>query len=165
MSNHCLLFLKASRITARAHGTPTDKGCAVLGTGFGDFIVERPNGTQIEVGRAHCKYCARAEAISKMVRAGMNTQLGWNVETEYQSAEKQVRTGWHTLSVDGDYVGRVKSENALEIMSALAAHALLKRLADMLSGQEWNSGHLEVVATALNDAGYAILPPGEEGGA
>ena len=68
MSHHsmCHAWLRAVRATAKQAGRPTDKGAAVLGDAGLGFIVELPDGEQIEVGRQHCKYCARAEAISQL---------------------------------------------------------------------------------------------------
>jgi hypothetical protein len=38
----------------------------VLDDGFGGYIVEDFNGKHVWTGSAHCRYCARAEAITHM---------------------------------------------------------------------------------------------------
>ena len=66
MSNLCRSWLTASRATA-PHGVVLKMaGAAVLGDRWG-YTVELRDGTQIYVGRACCKYCARAEALSKLI--------------------------------------------------------------------------------------------------
>jgi hypothetical protein len=64
MSSVCLTWLKIVRRAARDLGHRTDAGAAVLGDKFLGYTVEFPDGSQVEVGRVCCKYCARAEAIS-----------------------------------------------------------------------------------------------------
>lgn len=66
----CARFLSAARAVARKAKEPTDRGWAILDNGFG-FTAESPDGHQIELGRSHCKYCARAELIGKL--------SGWSV--------------------------------------------------------------------------------------
>lgn len=65
MSDICRSWLKAVRATASARTLETFRGCAVLGDRFSGYTVELRDGTQIYMGREHCRYCARAEAISK----------------------------------------------------------------------------------------------------
>lgn len=65
MTNTCGAFLTASRRVAEKRKGWTDRGCAVLGDD-GYFFVETLAGKIVWEGTAHCKYCARAEAITKM---------------------------------------------------------------------------------------------------
>jgi len=60
----CEHFLSASRQVARKRKGWTDRACAVLGDGFGGYIVEAYDGTIVWEGAAHCATCARAEAIA-----------------------------------------------------------------------------------------------------
>lgn len=68
--NMCSHFLVASRAVAKKNGTPTDRGFAVLGGSTkaldGYFFVESYEGKIVWEGKAHCRYCARAEAINHM---------------------------------------------------------------------------------------------------
>lgn len=64
--NLCRSFLKAARGTSPRAVRLKYAGAAVLGDGSIGYIVELRDGTQIETGRAHCAYCARAEAIEKL---------------------------------------------------------------------------------------------------
>lgn len=61
----CLLMLVASRRVAESDGGWTDKGCAVLKSGD-YFFVEGPQGVMAWEGSAHCRYCARTEAITQL---------------------------------------------------------------------------------------------------
>ncbi len=58
----CAQFLSAARKVAKAEGGWTDRGCAVL-EGGGWYFVEDSHGVMAWEGDAHCRYCARAEAI------------------------------------------------------------------------------------------------------
>lgn len=60
----CAHFLTASRAVARKRKGWTDRGCAVLDQGFGSYAVETYSGEIVWEGQAHCKNCARAEAIT-----------------------------------------------------------------------------------------------------
>jgi len=62
----CQAFLSARRAVARKNNEPTDRGCAVLDQGLGCYAVESYEGKIVWEGKAHCKYCARAEAIGGM---------------------------------------------------------------------------------------------------
>ena len=62
----CALFLTASRKVAQKRNGWTDRACAVLDGGMGDYTVEDYAGKIVWQGSAHCRYCARAEAISHM---------------------------------------------------------------------------------------------------
>lgn len=68
--NTCASFLSASRAVAKKNGDWTDRGCAVLGGGEGTlrgyFFVETYEGKIVWEGNAHCRYCARAEAIGHL---------------------------------------------------------------------------------------------------
>lgn len=65
----CAQFLSAARKVARDRGGWTDKACAVLGNGGSlGYFVETYEGKIVWEGDAHCKYCARAEAISHMAK-------------------------------------------------------------------------------------------------
>ncbi len=66
MSGACQRFLTAARNVARREKAWTDRACAVLDDGFGGYIVEDFNGKHVWTGSAHCRYCARAEAITHM---------------------------------------------------------------------------------------------------
>lgn len=70
----CAAFLTAARRVAIANKTPTDRACGVLEDGFGGFVVESYEGKIVWQGDAHCKYCARAEAISKMADESASPQ-------------------------------------------------------------------------------------------
>lgn len=59
----CAAFLTASRTVARRNGGQTDRGFATFDHG-GDWIEVRDASDKIVwYGQAHCKFCARAEAI------------------------------------------------------------------------------------------------------
>ena len=62
----CAQFLGASRKVAKQNNSWTDRACGVLRQGGDWFVVESYEGKIIWEGKAHCAYCARAEAISKM---------------------------------------------------------------------------------------------------
>lgn len=62
----CSHFLVASRAVAKKNGTPTDRGCAVFDHGGGWYEVRDYSDNIVWADKAHCRYCARAEAISKM---------------------------------------------------------------------------------------------------
>lgn len=66
----CAQFLSAARKVAKQSNGWTDRGCAVLGGSTkaldGYYFVESYEGKIVWEGSAHCRYCARAEAISKM---------------------------------------------------------------------------------------------------
>jgi hypothetical protein len=62
----CQMFLTAMRRTADASAVKAEKSAAVLGDAFIGYTVELHDGRQIEVGREHCKYCARVEAIQQL---------------------------------------------------------------------------------------------------
>jgi hypothetical protein len=59
------MFYTAMRQTAQLRTVEAFKGSAVLGDST-HYTVELRGGEQIEVGRAHCKWCARSEALSKL---------------------------------------------------------------------------------------------------
>lgn len=60
----CAQFLSAARKVAKQRKGWTDRGCAVL-DGGGDYrVVEDFDGVIVWEGEAHCRYCARAEAIT-----------------------------------------------------------------------------------------------------
>jgi len=61
----CAQFLSASRKVAKKNKQWTDRACAVLG-GSGCYFVESYEGEIVWEGSAHCKDCARAEAINHM---------------------------------------------------------------------------------------------------
>ena len=67
----CAAFLSASRAVARKNKQWTDRACAVLDQGLGCYAVESYEGEIVWEGKAHCRYCARAEAIARM--AGKET--------------------------------------------------------------------------------------------
>lgn len=62
----CASFLSASRQVAKKDGGWTDRACEVLDNGRGYYLVKSYEGKVIWEGDAHCRYCARAEAITKM---------------------------------------------------------------------------------------------------
>lgn len=62
----CAQFLSAQRTVARKNGDWTDRSCAVLDQGFGCYAVESYEGVIVWDGKAHCRWCARSEAISHM---------------------------------------------------------------------------------------------------
>lgn len=48
------------------HGNPTDRGWAVVSSG--DYhLIQDHDGKTVWEGKAHCRYCARAEAITHAV--------------------------------------------------------------------------------------------------
>jgi hypothetical protein len=61
----CAQFLSAARHIARKRNGWTDRACAVLGDPH-YFCVEDPNGVMAWEGAAHCRYCARTEAIQNL---------------------------------------------------------------------------------------------------
>lgn len=61
----CRSWLTASLATAEPAARKRFAGAAVLGDALG-FTVELQDATQFYVGRQHCKYCARAEALMKL---------------------------------------------------------------------------------------------------
>jgi hypothetical protein len=63
--NTCAAFLTASRRVAQKNKSWTDRACGVLQSGD-YYFVESYEGKIVWEGKAHCKYCARAEAISHM---------------------------------------------------------------------------------------------------
>ena len=64
--NMCAAFLTASRRVAKKNGGWTDRACAVLEQGAEYYAVESYEGEIVWEGKAHCRYCARAEAITHM---------------------------------------------------------------------------------------------------
>jgi hypothetical protein len=58
----CAKLLTAVRKVAREKREWTDQACAVLGDPR-HFVVESYEGKIVWQGPAHCKYCARAEAV------------------------------------------------------------------------------------------------------
>lgn len=64
-ANMCSHFLFASRRTAEKNGTRTDRAMVVLGDEH-CYFVESFEGEIVWEGQAHCKFCARAEAINHM---------------------------------------------------------------------------------------------------
>lgn len=64
--NTCQAFLSASRAVAKKNGGWTDRACAVLRQGGDYHAVESYEGEIVWEGKAHCSYCARAEAINHM---------------------------------------------------------------------------------------------------
>jgi hypothetical protein len=62
----CAAFLTAARRVAKESGGWTDRACAVLGDGSVGYFVENFEGVMVWEGDAHCKYCARSEAIAAM---------------------------------------------------------------------------------------------------
>lgn len=64
-ANTCRAFLTAALATAPAKARKRFARAAVLGDALG-FTVELQDATQFYVGRQHCKYCARAEALLKL---------------------------------------------------------------------------------------------------
>lgn len=60
----CAAFLSAARKVARDAGDWTDRSCAVLEQMTGYYAVESYEGEIVWEGKAHCRYCARAEAIA-----------------------------------------------------------------------------------------------------
>jgi hypothetical protein len=61
----CARFLSAARKVAKSNGEWTDRACGVLQSGS-YYFVESYDGKIVWEGNAHCRYCARAEAISHM---------------------------------------------------------------------------------------------------
>jgi hypothetical protein len=63
----CAQFLSAARKVAKERKGWTDRGCAVLGDGGSiGYFVEDSDGLIVWEGDAHCRYCARSEAISAL---------------------------------------------------------------------------------------------------
>lgn len=62
----CRGFLSAMRVTVGPEIAQKETTAAVLGDASTGYTVELHDGTQLEVGRAHCKYCARVEALSQL---------------------------------------------------------------------------------------------------
>lgn len=63
--NFCRSWLKAVNMNASRATRDTFRGSAVLGSAYSGYTVELRDGEQLYMGRAHCAYCAKAEAISK----------------------------------------------------------------------------------------------------
>lgn len=61
----CSHFLVAARRVAKQNGTPTDRGCDVLTSGK-YHLVQDAEGKTVWEGDAHCKFCARTEAIGEL---------------------------------------------------------------------------------------------------
>ena len=66
MSTICRPFLSAALASASPAVREAIRGAAVLGDGCTGYTVELRDGTQLEVGRTCCKYCARTEAVWKL---------------------------------------------------------------------------------------------------
>lgn len=99
--NTCASFLKAARNVARENGNPTDAGAAVLGDALG-YTVELADGEQVYVGRTHCKYCARAEAISQLAaRAERAAEQLREEAPEMREALRDVLVAFGTLPEAG----------------------------------------------------------------
>jgi 16S rRNA G966 N2-methylase RsmD len=64
-SDTCRKFYTITRELMQTRTLKAFAGSAVLGDETA-YTVELKDGTQIEVGRAHCKWCARHEALSKL---------------------------------------------------------------------------------------------------
>lgn len=62
----CQNFLTAMRRTVGEAVASKERAAAVLGDDSTGYTVELVDGTQYEVGRQHCKYCARTEALSQI---------------------------------------------------------------------------------------------------
>lgn len=62
-ANMCAAFLNAARKVAKEQRRETDRACAVFDYGAGHYEVRRYNDSIMWSGKAHCRYCARAEAI------------------------------------------------------------------------------------------------------
>lgn len=63
----CAQFLTAARKVARERKGWVDRACAVFDHGGGWFEVRDYEDRVVWHGQAHCRYCARAEAIANMV--------------------------------------------------------------------------------------------------
>lgn len=63
--SHCRSWLSALRAQVSAPTRARFAKAAVLGSALG-YTVELRDGEQIYVGRQHCAYCARAEALTKL---------------------------------------------------------------------------------------------------
>jgi hypothetical protein len=62
----CRSWLKAVYSTADNKVRRRFVGAAVLGDKYSGYTIELHDGTQIHMGRTHCAYCARAEALCKL---------------------------------------------------------------------------------------------------
>jgi hypothetical protein len=71
--NICRKFLTASLSVASLDTRKKFAAAAVLGGDGLGYTVELRDGEQIEVGRAHCKYCARVEALQQLDNAATVT--------------------------------------------------------------------------------------------
>jgi len=65
MSTICRSWLKAVNATASRATREVFRGSAVLGDKHSGFTVELRDGTQLYMGRECCRYCAKAEAVTK----------------------------------------------------------------------------------------------------
>lgn len=62
----CRAFLTAAYATAPLAVRKRFAKAAVLGSPGLGYTIELRSGTQIEVGKQHCRYCARADALMKL---------------------------------------------------------------------------------------------------
>ena len=63
--NLCLKFLVAARMVAKQAGRRTDRGFGVVDNGRDYFLVQAADGENVFEGTAHCRWCARAEALNQ----------------------------------------------------------------------------------------------------
>lgn len=62
--NSCQAFLSATRQDARKNGTWTDRAADCLDNGGDYHLVKSYEGKVLWEGIAHCRWCARVEAIN-----------------------------------------------------------------------------------------------------
>ena len=65
----CRDFLKAAYATAPPAAIKKFAKAAVLGGPGLGFTIELQDGRQIDVGKQHCRYCARAEGLIRVESA------------------------------------------------------------------------------------------------
>lgn len=64
----CPRFLSARRAVAKKAGEPTDRGLDVLESVGRYYTVQDYEGKTVWAGSAHCRYCARVEAINALAK-------------------------------------------------------------------------------------------------
>jgi hypothetical protein len=82
MSNTCQAFLTASRAVAKKRNGWTDRACAVFEHGGDWYEVRDYEDNVVWHGQAHCRYCARAEAIATKAGAEIDAQTDFYINTD-----------------------------------------------------------------------------------
>jgi hypothetical protein len=98
----CQQFLSACRKGARERKGWTDRACGVLDNGGDYFVVEDEHGEFVWEGKAHCRWCARAEAIGKMADAEYILNVdGRDTRPPYTGPEAAMLSAIHAYDAGG----------------------------------------------------------------